>query len=219
MRTASSATTSAKPHRPSAANASTGLRGSRASRYNPSHPLSVNTTTDSAAMHPVWHAPDPPLSLPLLAVPAMALAVVTQRAQKIDPAERGPVRLGEPHLRVRALPQQEPRQALLPRGADYQVGVGLPGGVKVFGDRFGGHRVDELLRGGAVGEFLAQQSPHRVDDLAAAAIADGDVDVERRHGRGGLHRVAQAAGRFLPDEPEIPDGAHAPAIGGCADLL
>ena len=59
VRTASSATTSAKPHSPIAASASTGLRGSRASRYNPSHPLSVNTTADSAAMLSVWHAAGP----------------------------------------------------------------------------------------------------------------------------------------------------------------
>ena len=97
-----------------AANASTGLRGSRDNRYNPSHPLSVNTTADSAAMHLVWHAPDLPLSLLLLAVSAMPFAVITQCAQEIDPAECGPVRFAEPHLRVRALPQQKAGQALLP---------------------------------------------------------------------------------------------------------
>jgi hypothetical protein len=54
-RTASSATTDAKLVRPIEANTSTGLRGSRASRYRPNHQLSVNTTADSAAMAQVWH--------------------------------------------------------------------------------------------------------------------------------------------------------------------
>ncbi|PQM48832.1 hypothetical protein C1Y40_00952 [Mycobacterium talmoniae] len=54
-RIASAATTTANPHNPTAANTSTGLRGSRASRYSPSHQLNVNTSADSAAMNSVWH--------------------------------------------------------------------------------------------------------------------------------------------------------------------
>ena len=33
-----------------------------------------------------------------------------------------------------ALPQQETAQALLARGADHQIGVGLPGGIEVLGN-------------------------------------------------------------------------------------
>ena len=47
-RTASRATTTAKPHNPMAASTSTGLRGSRDSRYRPIHQASAKTSADRA---------------------------------------------------------------------------------------------------------------------------------------------------------------------------
>ncbi len=64
-------------------------------------------------------------SLALLAESAMPGRVIAQCAQEVDAAEGGPVRLGEPHLRICALPQQESAEPLLTRGADDQVRVGL----------------------------------------------------------------------------------------------
>src|ERR1700677_2345475 len=148
----------------------TGLRGSRASRYSPSHQLSVNTTADSAAMTSVWHV--------LQTVAAVPATVVTQGTQKVNPPEGRPVRFGEPHLRVGALPEQEAGQPLLPGSTDDQVGVGLARCVEVLRDRVDGDGLDQLLGGGAVGDLLAEQSADRVGDLLAAAIADRDVDVE-----------------------------------------
>ncbi len=47
------ATSSANPHRTIAANVSTSLRGSRASKLHPSHLLSANSATNSATTHPL----------------------------------------------------------------------------------------------------------------------------------------------------------------------
>src|SRR5699024_1501150 len=49
--------------------------------------------------------------------PALPRGVGTDRTQEVDLPEAGPVRLAEVELRVRALPQQEAAQALLPRRA------------------------------------------------------------------------------------------------------
>src|SRR6478752_2848482 len=143
-RTASSATTTAKLVSPTAASTKTGLRGSRASRYRPNHQLSEKTTADSAAMVQVSHyIPYRPSRLH--AVTAVTGGVVAKRAQEVDPSELRPIGLREPHLGVRALPQQEARQPLLPRGADHQIGVGHAGGVQVFRDRLGGDGLDQLV--------------------------------------------------------------------------
>src|SRR6185503_3955813 len=37
---------------------------------------------------------------------------------------------------------------------------------------------DQLVAGRAVGQFLAEQRPHRVDDLLAPAVTDRKVDVK-----------------------------------------
>jgi hypothetical protein len=50
--------------------------------------------------------------------PPVALAVGPQRAEEVEPAEGGPVGVAEVKLRVRALPEQEAPEALLPRGPD-----------------------------------------------------------------------------------------------------
>src|SRR5690242_16344870 len=178
VRTASSATTAAKLVRPIAASTRTGLRGSRASRYRPNHQLSAKTTADSAAIH---------LSVARtsFAVAAVSRRVIAQRTQEVDAPELRPVGLGEPHLRVRALPEQEPGQPLLPRRADHQIGVGLPRRVEVLRDGVGSDGLDQLLAGGAFGQLLAEQPPHRVHDLLAAAVADRDVDVEAAAVAGG----------------------------------
>src|SRR3984893_17504130 len=107
------------------------------------------------------------------AVPTVARAVVATRAQ-----EGRPVRLGEPHLRVRALPQQETGKALLTGRADDQVRVGLTGRIQIFGDHLDGDRVDQLLGCGTVSQLFAEQRANRVGDLLSAAVGDRDVDVE-----------------------------------------
>src|SRR3546814_16696901 len=76
---------------------------------------------------------------------SLALGVRPDRAKEVDLAELGPQGLTEVELALRALPQQESAQALLTRGADHQVRVGLALGVEVLPDQV--DRSDER-RGG-----------------------------------------------------------------------
>src|SRR5690606_4801930 len=107
---------------------------------------------------------------------SLALGVGAQRPEEVDLAEVGPVGLAEVELAVRALPEQEAPEALLPGGADHQVGVRLALGVEVLGDVLGGDGVGELLEGDALRGGVVQQRADRVGDLAPAAVADGHVD-------------------------------------------
>src|SRR6516225_4842005 len=91
------------------------------------------------------------------AEPAVAGAVGPQGPEKVDPAERGPVGVAEVELRVSALPQQEPAQALLPRGADHQVGIGLAGRVEVVRDVLHVQQLGQLLDRGSLGGVVVQQ--------------------------------------------------------------
>ena len=65
---------------------------------------------------------------------AVPRGVRAQRAEEVHPAERGPVGVAEVELGLGALPQQEAAQALLARGPDHQVRVGLAGRVQMLGD-------------------------------------------------------------------------------------
>ena len=98
---------------------------------------------------------------------------------------------------MRALPEQEAGQPLLARGADHQVGVGLALGVEVLGDVLDVEDLGQLLDRGAAGGVLVQQRAHRVGDLAAAAVADGDVDgaCRRRRGWRSAASLSRAGGR------------------------
>src|SRR5689334_4540033 len=68
------------------------------------------------------------------AVTPVAGGVGAQGAEEVDLAEGGPVGVTEVELGVGALPEQESAEALLARGADDQVRVGLAGRVEVLGD-------------------------------------------------------------------------------------
>src|SRR3954447_4388347 len=85
----------------------------------------------------------------LRAEPALALGVRADGAEEVHAAEVGPVGLAEVELRLRALPEQEAAEPLLPRGADHQVGVGLPAGVEVLGDVLDVDDPGQLLHRGA----------------------------------------------------------------------
>src|SRR4051812_19898088 len=75
----------------------------------------------------------------------LALGVGPDRAKEVNATEVGPVGLAEVELRLRALPQQEATQPLLPRRADHQVRVGLALGVEVLGDVLDVEDLGELL--------------------------------------------------------------------------
>ena len=114
------------------------------------------------------------------------------------------------------LPQQEPGEPLLARGADDQVGVGLPLGVEVLGDVLlaegGGH----LLQARPGGGPLAQQLAHSIGDLLPAPVADGDVDLHAPalglSGLDGLIRRPALLGGLRARRPGADDGG-AQALG------
>src|SRR5262245_1133804 len=128
------------------------------------------------------------------AVPALALRVRADGAQEVDLAEVGPVGLAEVELALRRLPEQEPAEALLPGGTDHQVGVGLTLRVEVLGDVLDVDRLGHLLEAAAALGLALEQRPHRVGDLAPAAVRDGHVDQHALHVGGRLHGLLQAYG-------------------------
>src|SRR4029077_12749190 len=98
---------------------------------------------------------------------ALPLAEGTQRPQEVDLAEVGPVGLAEVELAVRALPEQEPAEPLLPGGADDEVRVGLALGVQVLGDVLDVDHLGELLDARAATGVLLQERAHGIGDLTA----------------------------------------------------
>src|ERR687887_2181771 len=85
----------------------------------------------------------------LRAEAAVPDAVVTQRAQEVHPAKLRPVRLAEPELGMRRLPQQEAGQPLLAGRPDHQVRVWLTRGVEVLRDVVDVEYFGQLLDRGA----------------------------------------------------------------------
>ena len=152
----------------------------------------------------------------------MPRGVVAQRSQEVHPSELRPVRLREPHFRIRALPQQESRQPLLPRCADHQIGVGLPGGVQVLRDALDGDGLDHLFCRGPIGQLLAQQGPHSSDDLLTAAVPDRDIDVKSAGLGGGLgpvHGLPKTTSGLLSEQFQVADGPDTPPICRRTDLF
>ena len=165
-------------------------------------------TYAAAAGRPVRHAR--PGGEPLSAVDGLPEAALSQRVgpdgpQEVHPPELGPVGLAEVELRLRALPQQEPAQPLLPRRTDHQVRVGLTLGVEVLGDVLDVDDLGELLQRGAPGGVLAEQGADGVGDLPAAAVPDGHVDQHAVDVAGGLLRGLELLRRGGGQEVE---GAH-----------
>src|SRR6266496_1777549 len=101
--------------------------------------------------------PRNPPSAPSGTVTAVSGRVGAERAEEVDLAERGPVGVAEVELGVGALPEEEAAQALLPRGPDDQVRVGLARGVQVLGDVLHVEHPGELLDRGALRGMLLQQ--------------------------------------------------------------
>src|SRR5882757_2730759 len=123
----------------------------------------------SSSCSTVWKSRYSAITRPLPVLPAREAA---HRAQEVDLPEGRPVRLAEVQLGVRALPQQEVREALLAAGADDQLGVRLAGGVEMPGDVLLGERAGELGQRGTRRGRLVQQLAQRLGDLLAAAVAD-----------------------------------------------
>ncbi len=152
---------------------------------------------------------------------ALALLVVRDGFEEMDAAEVGPKAIGDQELRVGDLPEEEVGDALLPGGADDEIGVGHVAGVEGARDIglvecvecsgaeevFDGAAARVGL-GGEVGEDLADG----VDHLGAGSVVEG----EREGGAGvfcgglgcPLHGVLHFAGEFV----DASDVRHADVI-------
>src|SRR2546426_10240011 len=113
----------------------------------------------------------------LAAEATLALLVGADRAQEVDLPERRPVRVAEVELAVGALPQEEAGEPDLAAGADDEVRVGEVGRVEILADRLLGDALDDRLHVFALLVLLAQHRLHRVDDLLASAVGEGDRQV------------------------------------------
>src|SRR5208283_4367673 len=109
--------------------------------------------------------------------------------------------------------EQETADALLARGADDQIGVGLAGRVKVLGDMFDVQDLGELLDGGATRGVLVQQRTYRVGDLPPSAVSDRHVDQQARVVGGGARRILEDAGGAAGQQVQRAHGVHVPALG------
>src|SRR4051794_28467463 len=141
---------------------------------------------------------------------AMALTVVAEGAEEVDLAQVGSERLDEVELAVRALPQHEVGEALLPRGADHEVGVRLPAGVQVLGDELGGEQRGQVLDRAALQVMRLDDAPHGVRDLGAAAVADREVDVQSCLARSPLLRLGEPRHERIGEPGRRADVLHAP---------
>lgn len=114
----------------------------------------------------------------LLAETPLTRSKIAKRPQEVDLTEVGPQRFHEVELAVRALPQHEVAEPLLARGADDEVGIGLPARVQVLADEVGGEDLRESVEGSARVGVLAHDAAHRIRDLPAPAVAHRKIDVE-----------------------------------------
>ena len=110
---------------------------------------------------------------------------------------------------MRALPEQKPREALLTRGPNDQVGIGLPPRVEMLGDVFDVKDGSKLVQTRAFDGVLGEEGTYRVDYLAATAVPHGDVhqqaiDIGRRvsrlleHHGGGFRKQIESSYRVNP---------------------
>src|SRR5713226_7867124 len=104
-------------------------------------------------------------------------------------SEGGPVDVHEDKLAVSPLPEEEVAQPLLPRGAYYQVwlGVGEMRGIESSCDRL----LRDLARGEPPVLDIRGDRPHHVGDLHPASVRDSNVEVEAIEIGGALLQLPQ----------------------------
>src|SRR5580704_1811935 len=146
------------------------------------------------------------------AEPAVPGGVGAQRPEEVHLAEGGPVGVAEIELGVGALPEQEAAEALLARGADDQVGVGLARRVEVLGDVLDVEHFGQFLDRGAPCGLLLQQGAHRVGDLPPPPVPHRHVDEQPGLVRGRVGRVLQHPDGVAGQQVERADRVHVPLL-------
>src|SRR5690606_27316311 len=119
----------------------------------------------------------------------VARAEGAERAEEVHSAEGRPEDLAEVELRMRALPEQEAGEALLSRGPDEQVRVGLAARVEMLADVLQVEALGELLDRGALGGLLGEEGAHRISDLTPPPIPDRNVHNQARFAGCGRARL------------------------------
>src|SRR5439155_16649 len=147
---------------------------------------------------------------PLLAEAAVTLLEGAHGAEEIGRPERRPVDVAEVELAVRALPEEEPRQAHLAARPDDEVGIGQIGRVEVLGERLLRDALDDRIEVLAMFGLLEDHRLHRVDVILAPAECDVEIPCTdraclERVNNTSLQRVVAVA---VDDDAEVPvDGA------------
>ena len=111
-------------------------------------------------------------------VATLAPTKVTQGTKEINFTQVGAKGLDKIELAVGALPQHEVAQSLLTRGADNQVRVGLPHGVKVFGNLRDTNRIGEVLQCAPASLVLTHHPAYCVRYFGPAPVTHRKIDVQ-----------------------------------------
>ncbi len=111
---------------------------------------------------------------------------------------------------MRRLPDHEVGEPLLTRGANHEIGIRLPPGPEMLTDELGRQSLGERVDGAAGRLMLGDDAVHRRGDLAAAAVADGEVDVQAVTIGGRLLGRTQGVGQFRRQPVARADVLHAP---------
>jgi hypothetical protein len=118
----------------------------------------------------------------------------------------GPQALGEDELRIRRLPEQEVADPHFAAGADEEVGIGRVAERHVAVER----RLVEVLGLDAADHRL----PARLDDVPAAAVVEGDRQVDPGVVAGAVLGVLPGLAQLVRDLGAVADDADANAVAG-----
>ena len=122
-------------------------------------------------------------------IPALALLELGERLQEVPGPEVGPQHGRHVDLGVRDLPEQVVRDAHLTARTDEQIRVGKPGRIELRFDR----RLVDVLGIQHAGLHLFRERAHRVGELGAARVVEGDVEDHALSARRRGERLLQLA--------------------------
>src|SRR5829696_4363308 len=136
---------------------------------------------------------------------ALAAAVLIYRRAERRVVEIGPELRDEDEFRIRALPGQEVRDALLTGGADDEVGVGNAAGVELLLER---RHVDSLWVEQAVLHAAGERTGCS-GDLLPSTVVEGDDEGQPVVSLGELLRLGEQGAQIGAEILALPDNADA----------
>ena len=133
----------------------------------------------------------------LFAETAVTRLEISQGTQEIHTSEVGPQRLGHIELAVGALPEQKTAQALLSRGSDQKVRVGLTACIEVLGNQLGREDFGERIQALAGLGMRLDDRAHGIGDFFAATVRNSQVHVNAIDVFGARLRFDQGAQKLI----------------------